>query len=190
MVHIEELQAQKDWYNGIEFRSKLESKTAQALDNLGIAWEYEPEGYKLSNGMWYRPDFWLPDAKQYVECKGVMSKEDSAKIVGLVEDTNRPVVVLSYDNSMMVMRLWNEPSAKIMTYSGYIVGLGWCTECGKPRFFSWSDTYRCPCCGAYDGDHYLRPAFSIESASELFRYGQSAAADNPMYQEIADNFNN
>ena len=183
------IKAQADIYNGIEFRSKLESKTAQAFDNIGIRYEYEPSGYKLTNGMWYRPDFYLPDANQFVECKGVMSSVDSAKIVGLVEDEGVPVVVLSYDNAMIVMRFWNEPDGEIITYSGDEVGLAWCTECGKPRFFSWTDTFACPCCGAYDGDHYMRPAFSIESATELFNYGQELAADKPIYWEIANNFN-
>lgn len=185
-----EVQAQKDVYNGIEFRSKLESKTAQAFDNIGIRYEYEPDGYKLSNGMWYRPDFWLPDANEFVECKGVMSKEDSAKIVGLVEDTGYPVIALSYENAMIVMRFWNHPESEVVTYSGGDVGLAWCTECGKPRFFAWPDTYACTCCGAYDGDHYMRPAFEITSATELFKYGQRVAADKPIYKEIADSFNN
>lgn len=185
-----EPKAQRDWYNGIEFRSKLESKTAQAFDNFGIAYVYEPSGYKLSNGMWYRPDFWLPDAKQFVECKGVMSSTDSAKIVGLVEDEGFPVVAFSYDNAMIVMRFWNDQNGDIVTYSGSEVGLAWCTQCGKARFFSWADTYACPCCGAHDGDHYMRPAFEVRSATELFKYGQELAADKPIYKEIANNFNN
>lgn len=189
-TNTDEVQAQKDVYKGIEFRSKLESKTAQALDNIGIAWEYEPDGYKLTNGMWYRPDFWLPDARQFVECKGVMDEKDSAKIFGLVEDVSLPVVVLSYTNAMMVMRFFDNPDHEIVAYSGDEVGLAWCTECGKARFFAWPDTYKCPCCGAHDGDHYMRPAFSIGSATELFNYGQSLAADKPIYKQIANNFNN
>lgn len=132
----DEVQAQKDVYKGIEFRSKLESKTAQALDNTGIKWRYEPEGYKLSNGMWYKPDFWLPDARQFVECKGVMDEKDSAKIFGLVEDVSLPVVVLSYTNAMMVKRSFDDPGHEIVAYSGDEVGLAWCTECGKARFFA------------------------------------------------------
>ena len=185
----EPIAAQEDWYNGIKFRSKLESKTAQALDNIGIRYEYEPDGYKLTNGLWYRPDFWLPDANQFIECKGVMSSTDSAKIVGLVEDTGKPVIALSYDNAMMVTRFFNDPKADITTYTGEDVGLAWCTECGNPRFFAWPDTYKCTCCGAYDGDRYMRPAFSIASATELFKYGQQMAADKPLYKEIANNFN-
>lgn len=188
--NVDEVQAQRDEYKGIEFRSKLESKTAQALDNVGIAWEYEPDGYKLSNGLWYRPDFWLPDARQFVECKGVMSSTDSAKIVGLVEDTGHPVLALSYDNAMLVMRAYDASDAGIAAYQGDDIALTWCASCGKPWFISWSDTYECRNCGAYDGDHHMVGTVGIGSATELFRYGQQLAADKPMYREIADSFNN
>lgn len=184
----DEVQAQRDWYNGIEFRSKLESKTAQALDNIGIPYVYEPDGYKLSNGMWYRPDFYLTDAKQFIECKGVMSSEDSAKIVGLVEDTGRSVLVLSYDNAMLVLRSWYVPANEIRACAD--VYLAKCVKCGALWFYSEEDTYECSACGAYDGDHYLCQLADIGSATELFRYGQSVVADKPIYHEIANNFNN
>lgn len=183
-------QAQEDWYNGIKFRSKLESKTAQALDNLNIKYVYEPDGYKLSNGMWYKPDFFLPDAQQYIECKGVMSKEDSAKILGLVHDTGKSVVAISYDHTMLFTHFWNEQDAEIVTYSDDEVCIAMCAECGKLWFMSNSDTYECLNCGAYDGDHHLREVAEITSGTEFFRLGQSVAASNPIYQKIADQFNN
>lgn len=185
----DEPQAQKDWYNGIEFRSKLESKTAQALDNIGIAYEYEPDGYKLSNGMWYRPDFYLPAQRQYIECKGVMSETDSAKIYGLVEDTGRQVIALSYTNSMVVMREWNNPLNEIVTYSGDDIVLAECCRCGGLWFLCWPDTYECTCCGSRDGDHHFRVVKTIASATDLFNFGQGVAADKPIYKEIANNFN-
>lgn len=186
---MKEPQAQPDTYNGIEFRSKLESKTAQALDNIGIAYIYEPNGYKLSNGMWYKPDFWLPNAHQFIECKGIMQSTDSAKIMGLVEDTNRSVIVISYDKAMMFKRFWGNPQGDIVTYSDYI-SLGTCAVCGKKFFYAEEDTFACPACGAYDGDHYLGTVESIESGQKLFDFGQKCAADNPIFQKIADEFNN
>lgn len=186
--YADDVQAQKDVYKGIEFRSKLESKTAQALDNIGIAWEYEPDGYKLSNGMWYRPDFWLPKAKQYIECKGVMSAKDSAKIVGLVEDTDSPVLVLSYDNAMFVTRFWHCHEHDVVTYDKYLA-IGRCAVCGEKFFYAGEDTYQCPACGAYDGDHYIGTVANIRSGTELFDYGQDVAASKPIYEQIANNFN-
>ena len=55
-------------YADNRFRSRLEARWALFFDVLAIAWEYEPEGYSL-NGSGYRPDFWLPNWKCFVEIK-------------------------------------------------------------------------------------------------------------------------
>ena len=58
-------------YNGYRFRSRLEARWAIFFDTLGIKWEYEPEGYRMSDGTCYLPDFWLPTfcGGMYVEVK-------------------------------------------------------------------------------------------------------------------------
>ena len=59
-------------YKGIDFRSRMEARTAVFLDALGIKWEYEKEGYKLDNSVtgdiegqpksiYYLPDFYIPE---------------------------------------------------------------------------------------------------------------------------------
>jgi hypothetical protein len=47
-------------YRGYRFRSRLEARWAVFFDACRIEWEYEPEGYELTNGTRYLPDFWLP----------------------------------------------------------------------------------------------------------------------------------
>jgi hypothetical protein len=44
-------------YKGYRFRSRLEARWAVFFDALGLTYEYEPEGFVLSNGVWYLPDF-------------------------------------------------------------------------------------------------------------------------------------
>jgi len=56
-------------YKGYRFRSRLEARWAVFFDTLGIAWEYEKEGYDLGKAGWYLPDFWLPEAKTWLEVK-------------------------------------------------------------------------------------------------------------------------
>jgi hypothetical protein len=51
------------------FRSRLEARWAVYFDSLSIKWIYEPEGYELSNGCRYLPDFYLPEHKLFVEVK-------------------------------------------------------------------------------------------------------------------------
>ncbi len=47
-------------YNGRFYRSRLEARWATFFDSIGIKFEYELEGYELSNGQRYLPDFYLP----------------------------------------------------------------------------------------------------------------------------------
>lgn len=56
-------------YAGCHFRSRLEARWAVFFDTIGIAWQYEPEGYEL-DGKRYLPDFWLPQIKTWYEVKG------------------------------------------------------------------------------------------------------------------------
>jgi hypothetical protein len=46
-------------YRGYRFRSRLEARWAVCLDRLGWPWVYEPQGYVLSDGTCYLPDFVL-----------------------------------------------------------------------------------------------------------------------------------
>jgi hypothetical protein len=46
-------------YKGCRFRSRLEARWAVFFDVLGVAWEYEPEGFELGGGVRYLPDFAL-----------------------------------------------------------------------------------------------------------------------------------
>lgn len=55
-------------YQGYRFRSRLEARWAVLFGSLGMKWEYEPEGFDL-NGVWYLPDFRLPDLSLWVEVK-------------------------------------------------------------------------------------------------------------------------
>jgi hypothetical protein len=66
----ETLQPLETLYQGVKFRSRLEARWAVFYDNIEMPWFYEPEGYKLKNGVCYLPDFYLPVLKSFVEIKG------------------------------------------------------------------------------------------------------------------------
>lgn len=53
------MEAIQTWYKGIKFRSRLEARWAVLFDTIGAEWEYEPEGFKSSDGTYYLPDFIL-----------------------------------------------------------------------------------------------------------------------------------
>jgi len=59
-------------WKGYRFRSRLEARWAIFFEHLGMTWEYEPEGFHLSNGQKYLPDFRLitrNDISVWVEIK-------------------------------------------------------------------------------------------------------------------------
>lgn len=74
-------------YRGYRFRSRLEARWAVFFDALGIAWEYEPEGFE-SGGQKWLPDFHLPRTNTWVEVKG--------STAALREDWKRLAVMLDF----------------------------------------------------------------------------------------------
>lgn len=83
-------------YNGYLFRSRLEARWAVFFDALGIRYEYEPEGFDLGDGVWYLPDFYLPNINggTYVEVKGVMDDDSRKKIDRFADYGEAPLYVL------------------------------------------------------------------------------------------------
>jgi hypothetical protein len=85
-VTAAQIQAIPTSYAGCLFRSRIEARWAVFFDHLGIAWEYEPQGYLVGpndDRQPYLPDFYLPNAVPggiWVEVKGVLSAADQRKI--------------------------------------------------------------------------------------------------------------
>lgn len=73
-------------YDGYRFRSRLEARWAVFFNAAGIRYQYEPEGFDV-DGVWYLPDFYLPDFDVYCEVKPTNEKlfEDSCKIGTMVD---------------------------------------------------------------------------------------------------------
>ena len=69
MTHAPIINAIPTTYKGTTFRSRTEARWAVFFDELGVGWDYEPEGYELGEGKRYLPDFWLPDLESFFEVK-------------------------------------------------------------------------------------------------------------------------
>ena len=73
------------YYNGYRFRSRLEARWAVFFDSVGIEYQYEPEGFAISN-IRYLPDFYLPKADRWVEIKSKkLSKSEIEKCSAFCE---------------------------------------------------------------------------------------------------------
>lgn len=61
-------------YRGCRFRSRLEARWAIFFDEMGIGWQYEPQGFTIG-GRPYLPDFLL-ECGTWVEVKGTEDQLD------------------------------------------------------------------------------------------------------------------
>jgi hypothetical protein len=67
-------------FNGTVYRSRLESNVAQMLYQLGIAFEYESSSFLLDDGTHYRPDFWCPEIRLWIEVRGYANQKGDRQI--------------------------------------------------------------------------------------------------------------
>jgi hypothetical protein len=127
------LKAIETIYNGYRFRSRLEARWAVVFDSLDLKWEYEPQGFELSDGTFYLPDFYLPSISTWCEVKGNMTKEDEYKISLFASD-------LPENERLWVVR--NIPDSSMTAiddFEMYFSNGGWdcpyilceCPACGK-----------------------------------------------------------
>jgi hypothetical protein len=132
-------------YKEYRFRSRLEARYAVYFDSVGITWEYEREGYDLGGGLFYLPDFWLPQVMMWAEVKPTkLTDIEMEKIKRLVFGTGYGCILLEgfpeskpYD---VTSASWIESDEEIHARC-YTVALtnyhGYLTDEG--RFYS------CPC---------------------------------------------
>lgn len=137
-------------YRGISYRSKLEAATAKFFTEHDIEFIYEPNVFEFQDGTKYLPDFYLPEQKIWVKCKGIMTDKDDHKITILANESKEgEVVVITSDGHFSIVR---------SEYGEY----GWCEEdntffarcrnCGKWYFSDSNGSWECRHCGFYDGD--------------------------------------
>lgn len=76
-------------YAGYRFRSRLEARWAVCFNEMGLDWEYEPQGFELPDGTRYLPDFHLTVAGIYAEVKGVLDEAGAQKILEFANAGNQ-----------------------------------------------------------------------------------------------------
>ena len=82
-------------YRGYLTRSRLEARWMRFFDFMGIAFEYEPEGWVLQDGTRYLPDFLLPQIKAWAEVKPIpFTAAERHKCESLVGGTGGLILLL------------------------------------------------------------------------------------------------
>lgn len=88
------IQAIETHYKGYRMRSRLEARWAVFFDALNIPWEYEKEGFNLGDGIFYLPDFWLPEQQCWIEIKGEHPTEEEHQKANLLAQHSKHDVFL------------------------------------------------------------------------------------------------
>ncbi len=82
-------------WKGYRFRSRLEARWAIFFESMDIEFQYEVDGFRLSDGACYIPDFYLPKLHQWAEVKPDQpSGEEISKAVSLVRDSGKELLWL------------------------------------------------------------------------------------------------
>jgi hypothetical protein len=141
---VNEIKAIETSYKGYRFRSRIEARWAIFLDALGVAWEYEHQGYDLGHFGHYLPDFWLTDWDVYLEIKPVLPKpEERYKIMALGQygENEAKCPADEFGVHMLIGNPWPEE----YWFFSHIQGVHaapfptaeWCvcSSCGQPGVF-------------------------------------------------------
>lgn len=157
-------------YGSTEFRSKLEADWARFFDKIGLKWRYEVRGMYFGD-VFYYPDFYLPDSQQYVEVKGVWAPADCRKVAALLQylpprlhtsDScpDIPIIACNPDGKWWGYRRPGSADlplnlATLLLELNMEVALYQCLRCRGWWFAVEEWSWKCQCCGAYDGNGFL-----------------------------------
>lgn len=178
-------------YKGHRFRSRLEARWAVFFDALGIPWHYELEGFELSNGTRYLPDFWLPTVNSrsidscglHVEIKPATPHQgDLIKAATLASDTAGTVAILTgwvgsgTSRRSRFYEYSHRPVYECVMSDESMVFMQ-CHSCSELKYEFWLASY-CVCnsCGKEASPFHPRlTRASVAAQSAQFEFGEPGA---------------
>jgi hypothetical protein len=116
------------YYKGYKFRSRTEARWAVFFDSVGVDWEYEPEGFVLSDGSHYLPDFKVTYFDRGL-IEGGVQLGVSSRGVGSISSRGG-INEVQDDFRLATVDLVANPSAKSALVQGIYEGAEWVYENG------------------------------------------------------------
>jgi len=166
-------------FKGIRLKSRLEADFAYLIENLGYKWLYEPQSYLLDNGYHYLPDFYVPELKLFIECRGYESIKGQSQIDVFAEMVARgeigpdlikrhPIpqgcefsysdVYNDYLDYLVIGPndcIFYECTARYGVSKSDDATICECDSCKHWFFAGTSGSYQCRHCGRWDGNNHL-----------------------------------
>jgi hypothetical protein len=179
------LKAIETAYQGYRFRSRLEARWAVFLTAVGLRWRYEVEGFTLAEaGLYYLPDFYLPDWDVYLEVKPDLPYDQ-------ISADNRVILVVDAAGHTALGKLLLAGRALQKPETGGLVKPRLYMVCGTPGYpalLPWKGRWQ-----LQDGAVVIHPVFAgpnllfpIEAWSEsaagvldLWPFYQGGVAEGP-----------
>jgi hypothetical protein len=144
-------------YAGVEFRSRLEASVAAHFDKIGLRWDYEPEGFELSDGTRYLPDFYLPQARAWLEVKGAHNERTDKLEKFAAELWAASGATDTYDACAPMILLVNDPT-HYLDHNGDRVGELYLGVHGLTPGGGYSAGFaKCDRCGAVTAIAFFQP---------------------------------
>jgi hypothetical protein len=133
-------------YHGYRFRSRLEARWAVFFDEMGIQWEYEPQGFVITNGVCYLPDFHLPELRVWVEIKPNhdIPYSDCQKVARFAYEKSEPCLLIVGTPGKQKMYLLDEhfdPTYLCTTDDELFQAEFTSEDDAKSQFFNFSEDY-------------------------------------------------
>ena len=179
-------------YKGCRFRSRLEARWAVFFDEIGATWEYEPEGFVLSDGTKYLPDFFVrmndmlsshSGSGYWVEVKGTYPTHEEIKKMEMLVDggMHHGYLAYGYPGANNMIPVWKNSSRKVSEEESaameILEGLSGFKKARKnmedPVFnLLWSAVVTC--CSETIGMSAIKKAVDV-ARSARFEFGESGA---------------
>ena len=158
-------------FNGNLFRSRLEARWAVFFKELGIPYQYEPEGFVLDD-IKYLPDFWLPSLQAFFEVKGPYTDNNGReKAEKLAHLSGFPVYLFQYiPYTEDLIELEPHAAGECYFHLGADYHYYWC---------------RSECCGKY-GIEYRGWSDRIECCEENIKKHKVYSQDHPLFLSAFD----
>lgn len=177
-------------YNGNYFRSRLEAKWAYFFDELGVPYQYEPEGFTSDSGDKYLPDFYLPETYLrgttdrrttegkgvYIEIKPGNYKQDYIRqsewfTKNLVMFLGMPHENLWYRNTIKVSDIGFDRGYELHPGWDNCMGFWICSNCNISKIDHAEGGYNgCPICSGGNNESLLTEV-STMTIKKRFEHG-------------------